>query len=201
VRRRESYRKPGACFRCPVPSQSHFQVDTALPRGVAAAQDIERARQAPEVDATQRAQGSARDLAVSDLAKPLNSNMRASAISCAQVFSILKKRGLALWKNCRTSGRGPSASWRAIRSYSLRNEAMAAEFAEQLGSGWWYGTNNSAQETRAWLERACSCAGLTWGVEFKTNAADAHSACPEARDGSGRCHLTTIPYPTSASPR
>src|ERR1700722_2997914 len=31
-----------------------------------AAQDIERARQAPEVDATQRAQGSARDLAVSE---------------------------------------------------------------------------------------------------------------------------------------
>ena len=31
-----------------------------------AAQDIERARQAPEVDATQRAQGSARDLAISE---------------------------------------------------------------------------------------------------------------------------------------
>src|SRR6202522_3055647 len=34
--------------------------------GILAAQDIERARQSPEVDATQRAQGSARDLAVSE---------------------------------------------------------------------------------------------------------------------------------------
>jgi hypothetical protein len=49
------------------------------------------------------------------------------------------------------------------------SEAMSDEFAEQLGGGWWYGTNNSAQETHAWLQRACVCAGLTWGVDFKTN--------------------------------
>lgn len=49
------------------------------------------------------------------------------------------------------------------------DEAMSDEFGEQLGDGWWYGTNNSAQETRAWLERACSCAGVTWGIDFETN--------------------------------
>jgi hypothetical protein len=49
------------------------------------------------------------------------------------------------------------------------DEAMSNEFGEQLGNGWWYGTNNSAQETRAWLERACSCAGVSWGTDFKTN--------------------------------
>ncbi|HTZ66073.1 MAG TPA: hypothetical protein VMB83_01145 [Roseiarcus sp.] len=49
------------------------------------------------------------------------------------------------------------------------SEAMSEEFSEQLGDGWWYGTNNSAQETKAWLQRACSCAGLTWGSDFNTN--------------------------------
>jgi len=35
--------------------------------------------------------------------------------------------------------------------------------------GWWYGTNNSAGETNAWLERACSCSGLAWREDFKTS--------------------------------
>jgi hypothetical protein len=48
-------------------------------------------------------------------------------------------------------------------------ETSSEKFGQQLGGGWWYGTNNSAQETKAWLERACSCAGLAWGVDFKTN--------------------------------
>jgi hypothetical protein len=47
---------------------------------------------------------------------------------------------------------------------------LAKEYAEKLGNdGWFYGTNNSAHETSAWLERACSCAGFGWGVDFKTN--------------------------------
>ena len=44
---------------------------------------------------------------------------------------------------------------------------MSDEFGEQLGNGWWYGTNNSAQETKAWLERACSCAGTLLGRRFQ----------------------------------
>ena len=51
------------------------------------------------------------------------------------------------------------------------NEEMADEYGAQLAEGWWYGTNNSSQETKAWLERACSCASLRWGVDFKTNVA------------------------------
>ena len=46
---------------------------------------------------------------------------------------------------------------------------LAQEYAVKLSDGWYYGTNNSAQETNAWLERASSCAGLKWGAEFKTN--------------------------------
>jgi hypothetical protein len=48
-------------------------------------------------------------------------------------------------------------------------EHLSDEYGEQLMNGWWYGTNNSSQETSAWLERACSCAGLKWGKDFRTN--------------------------------
>ena len=43
------------------------------------------------------------------------------------------------------------------------------KYGQPLGNGWWYGTNNSSQETNAWLERACSCAGLKWQTDLKTN--------------------------------
>ena len=46
---------------------------------------------------------------------------------------------------------------------------LADEFSEQLMEGWWYGTNNSADGTKAWLQRACTCAGLNWGKDFRTN--------------------------------
>ena len=50
-------------------------------------------------------------------------------------------------------------------------ERLAKEYAEKLTDGWFYGTNNSANETNTWLERACSCAGLKLGTEFKTSLA------------------------------
>src|ERR1700730_13918399 len=46
---------------------------------------------------------------------------------------------------------------------------LAKDYAEKLVDGWFYGTNNSTNETNAWLERACACAGLKWGEEFKTS--------------------------------
>ena len=49
---------------------------------------------------------------------------------------------------------------------------LADEYSEKLTEGWWYGTNNSADGTKAWLQRACSCAGLKWGKDFKTSLAD-----------------------------
>ena len=49
------------------------------------------------------------------------------------------------------------------------SEQLSDEYGERLMNGWWYGTNNSLQETKTWLERACSCAGLTWGKDFRTN--------------------------------
>jgi hypothetical protein len=49
------------------------------------------------------------------------------------------------------------------------SEQLSNDYGERLMNGWWYGTNNSSQETKTWLERACTCAGLTWGTEFRTN--------------------------------
>lgn len=46
---------------------------------------------------------------------------------------------------------------------------LAEKFSEQLMHGWWYGTNNSRNETNAWLERACRCADLRWGNDFRTS--------------------------------
>ncbi|WP_254027898.1 hypothetical protein [Mesorhizobium ventifaucium] len=49
------------------------------------------------------------------------------------------------------------------------SEGLSEKFSMQLMNGWWYGTNNSAQETDAWLKRACDCAGVKWGKDFSTN--------------------------------
>jgi hypothetical protein len=51
----------------------------------------------------------------------------------------------------------------------FEKEHLANGYAERLSPEWVFGTNNSAAETNSWLERACSCAGLKWGVDFKTN--------------------------------
>src|SRR5262249_24744469 len=45
--------------------------------------------------------------------------------------------------------------------FELRDD-LAKKYAEKLNEGWFFGINNSANETNTWLERACSCAGMTW---------------------------------------
>ena len=57
--------------------------------------------------------------------------------------------------------------------YKLFDSArLCDDYGEQLITGWWFGTNNSAQETNRWLQRACECAGLSWGRDFRTNLSD-----------------------------
>lgn len=46
---------------------------------------------------------------------------------------------------------------------------LCDKFSEKLIPGWWYGTNNSKDETNAWLRRACDCAGFKWGVDFRSS--------------------------------
>ena len=39
---------------------------------------------------------------------------------------------------------------------------LSEKYAAKLSDVWWYGINNSTQETQAWLKRACDCAGVDW---------------------------------------
>jgi hypothetical protein len=51
----------------------------------------------------------------------------------------------------------------------FEKEHLVRDHAEKLINGWWYGTNNSAQQTKIWLQRACAVSGVNWGREFKTS--------------------------------
>lgn len=55
------------------------------------------------------------------------------------------------------------------RADLFRSNALVAKYSEQLVGEWWLGTNNSGVEVRAWLQRACQCAGLKWDEEFSTS--------------------------------
>jgi hypothetical protein len=46
---------------------------------------------------------------------------------------------------------------------------LSEKYAEPLVNGWWYGTNNSAQETTAWLMRACQIAKFLWNSDIKVS--------------------------------
>jgi hypothetical protein len=52
------------------------------------------------------------------------------------------------------------------------SEHQVDKFAVKLINGWWYGVNNSAPETESWLKRACECAALKWGKDFRTNLSE-----------------------------
>jgi hypothetical protein len=70
---------------------------------------------------------------------------------------------------------------RTKRIVSLRRESLfdkkhlSQNYSENLMDGWWVGTNNSSDETQAWIERATECAGLKRGTEVRTTLGDRHS--------------------------
>lgn len=47
----------------------------------------------------------------------------------------------------------------------FKQPKLADKYAEKLINGWWFGTNNSADETVTWLRRGCDLAGLEWDRE------------------------------------
>jgi hypothetical protein len=49
---------------------------------------------------------------------------------------------------------------------------LSEKYAEQLMPGWWFGTNNSAEQTQVWLKRACKLSSLTWGEDFRISLYD-----------------------------
>jgi hypothetical protein len=54
-------------------------------------------------------------------------------------------------------------------SLLFEQKALAEKYSEPLGNGWWFGTNNSANETQMWLQRAAQIAGLVWNKEISTS--------------------------------
>jgi hypothetical protein len=50
---------------------------------------------------------------------------------------------------------------------NLRNNI--GSFSVRLNNDWWVGTNTSGREANVWLQRACKCAGLSWGRDLNTN--------------------------------
>ena len=54
--------------------------------------------------------------------------------------------------------------------YTLFNNTELSEnYSEVLIDDWWYGTNNSAQETEAWLRRGAELCGLKWDKDITTS--------------------------------
>ena len=57
----------------------------------------------------------------------------------------------------------------ADKNKLFEDAELVEKYSERLMTGWWYGTNNSADETKTWLKRACELAGLTWGKDFEVD--------------------------------
>lgn len=51
----------------------------------------------------------------------------------------------------------------------FENPELVDLYAEELGNGWYFGTNNSTNETLSWLRRGAEIAGLIWGKDIETN--------------------------------
>ncbi|MER9901384.1 hypothetical protein [Mesorhizobium sp. M0130] len=49
------------------------------------------------------------------------------------------------------------------------SDTLPKKFAEPLIDGWFYGTNNSAQEVNSWLARAAKAAGAEFGKDITTS--------------------------------
>lgn len=51
----------------------------------------------------------------------------------------------------------------------FQNIESVEKFAARLTSEWWYGTNNSADETKNWLRRSAELAGLVWDRDITSS--------------------------------
>jgi hypothetical protein len=55
------------------------------------------------------------------------------------------------------------------RNALFEQRGFAEGHSEKLMDGWFFGTNNSADETKTWLKRASDLAGLQWGKDFSVS--------------------------------
>lgn len=82
------------------------------------------------------------------------------------LVAIEKKRPGMLIELAKHKGRTKRIVAQDPKRLFDNNQALVSKYAEKLMDGWYYGTNNSTEETKTWLRRACECANLKWGVDF-----------------------------------
>ena len=103
-------------------------------------------------------------------------DFKGSTVECHSLKELLSKGLKALEQH----QPGTLANLSAIRPRSKRIVArdpallfkqpeLAEKYAEKLVDGWWFGTNNSANETISWLRRGAEIAGLEWGKDISTS--------------------------------
>ncbi len=51
----------------------------------------------------------------------------------------------------------------------FKKPSLVQKYSEKLVDGWWFGTNNSTDETLTWLRRGADIAGLEWGKDIATS--------------------------------
>jgi hypothetical protein len=130
-------------------------------------QDIQTEVRAPDRNAAQR---------ISRKSGKYLLDIRGNTIECGSLKDLLAEGLRALEKH----KRGTLDKLSAIKPRTKRIVAreaqrlfdrreLAEKYAEQLTDGWWYGTNNSADETNVWLRRGADLAGLEWGRDFTTS--------------------------------
>lgn len=51
----------------------------------------------------------------------------------------------------------------------FKKPELVQKYSEKLVDGWWFGTNNSSDETLTWLRRGAEIAGLEWGKDIMTS--------------------------------
>lgn len=69
---------------------------------------------------------------------------------------------------CQMKGRSKRIVARE-RNQLFASQHLVEDFSEMLINGWYFGTNNSAAETKAWLGRAAGCVGGRLGGTFRTS--------------------------------
>ncbi len=102
--------------------------------------------------------------------------MNGEIVECASLKDLLKKGLLTIAKHDPgmlielTKVRPRTKRIVAIKpEYLFEDPKLVKQFSEPLKEGWYYGTNNSASETKGWLMRACEVAQLRWGRDFEVS--------------------------------
>lgn len=100
-------------------------------------------------------------------------DIKGKLVECASLKDMLKKGLLEI----EAISPGMLEELSAVRPRTKRivakdarhlfeDQKLVKQFAAELKPGWFFGTNNSAPETKGWLQRACEIAKLQWGMDF-----------------------------------